>query len=96
MEAAASGISAEDVTELESFIEEITEREKTYEAPSETATKKSDAEILLAAEMRQEAMERFSQTKKRSPNVGEGDQEKKDKRTRSVLPSRVRRVQYES
>ena len=41
-------------------------------------------------------MERFSQTKKRSPNVGEGDQEKKDKRTRSVLPSRVRRVQYES
>lgn len=81
-EVSASGIAVDDVTELETLIDEIIDREKLAEESrdSEGTLKKIEADKHTAEEMRKEAMERFGETRKRSE--AEGDQGKQNKRTR--------------
>lgn len=79
-EESASGIAVDDVTELESLIDEIIDRERLAEESrdSEGAQKKTEADKQTADKMRTEVMERFGETKKRSE--GEGAQERQTKR----------------
>ena len=82
-EESASGIAVDDLTELETLIDEIIEREKLGEEArdSEGTLKKIEADKQTADEMRKEAMERFGETKKRSE--AEGDEVRQKKRRRS-------------
>ena len=65
-EESASGIAVDDVTELETLIDEIIDQEKLAEESrdSEGALKKIEADKQTAEKMRKEAMERFGETKK--------------------------------
>lgn len=82
-EESASGIAVDDVTELETLIDEIIDQEKLAEESrdSEGALKKIEADKQTAEKMRKEAMERFGETKKRSED--EGNQGRQTKRRRS-------------
>ena len=82
-EESASGIAVDDLTELETLIDEIIDREKLAEESrdSEGALKKIEADKQTAEKISKEAMERFGQTKKRSE--AEGDQGRQTKRRRS-------------
>ena len=82
-EESASGIAVDDVTELETLIDEIIDQEKLAEESrdSEGALKKIEADKQTAENMRKEAMERFGETKKRSED--EGNQGRQTKRRRS-------------
>ena len=66
-EESASGIAVDDLTELETLIDEIIDREKLAEESrdSEGALKKIDADKQTAEKMRKEVVERFGQTKKK-------------------------------
>ncbi|PFX13732.1 hypothetical protein AWC38_SpisGene22159 [Stylophora pistillata] len=77
------GIAVEDLTELETLIDEIIDREKLAEESrdSKGAPKKIEVGKETAEKMRKEAMEQFGETKKRSE--AEGDQGKKTKQRRS-------------
>ena len=82
MEAAASGISPPEETELDVLPEEITERENVAEGSrdSEKGMKKAQAERKTAEAMRREAMETFGETRKRCQD--QDQQEKTPKRKR--------------
>ena len=73
----------DDVTKLETLIDEIIDQEKLAEESrdSEGALKKIEADKQTAEKMRKEAMERFGETKKRSED--EGNQGRQTKRRRS-------------
>jgi len=53
----ASGISAEDLTEKESLIEELVEREDTIQAKAESASKQQFKDNETAEDIRKKAME---------------------------------------
>ena len=82
-EESGSGMSVDDMTELETLIDGIIDREKLAEESrdSEGTLKKAEADKKTAVEMRKEAMERCGETRKRSE--AEGDQGKQKKRRRS-------------
>ena len=82
-EESASRIPVDDVTELETLIDEIIYRDKLAEASrdSEGALKKIEADKLAAEKMRKESLERFGETKKRSE--AEGYQGKQTKQRQS-------------
>ena len=82
-EESASGIAVDDVTELETLINEIIDQEKLAEESrdSDGPLKKIEEDKQAAETMRKEAMERFGKTKKRSE--AEGDQRRQTKRRRS-------------
>ena len=75
----ASGISAEQ-DEVDVLLEEITEREKAAEENRDVNRKKENDKIT-AEEMRKQAMERMSQTKKRKSQEDNGG-DMKDRRKR--------------
>ena len=83
-ETRASGISREQ-DELDVLLEEITEREKAAEENREDVNRKKENDKVTAEEMRKQAMERMSQTKKRKnqeDNGGDMKDKRKDKRKR--------------
>ena len=83
-EESASGIAVDDVTELETLIDEIIDRERLAAEESrdcDGALKKIEEDKQAAEKMRKEAMERFGETKKRSET--EGEQRRQTKRRRS-------------
>ena len=82
-EESASGIAVDDITELETLIGEIIDREKLAEESrdSDGALKKIEEDKQAAEKIRKEAMERFGETKKRSE--AEVEQRKQTKRRRS-------------
>ena len=77
----ASGISPE-VTELDSLLEEIIEKESLAESSreSDSAIKKNEEERKIAEDLRNTAMESMGETKKRSVESEEGDTSVKRKR----------------
>ena len=77
----ASGISPE-VTELDSLLEEIIEKESLAESSreSDSAIKKNEEERKIAEDLRKTAMESMGETKKRSVESEEGDTSVKRKR----------------
>lgn len=75
----ASGISPEE-TELDSLLEEITDREKLADETRDNTTKKAEADKNTAEEMRKLAMERVSETQKRGDEEGCSSTKKKRKR----------------
>ena len=77
----ASGISPE-VTELNSLLEEIIEKESLAESwrESDSAIKKNEEERKIAEDLRKTAMESMGETKKRSVESEEGDTSVKRKR----------------
>ena len=76
----ASGISAEQ-DEVDVLLEEITEREKAAEENREGVNRKKENDKFTADEMRKQAMERMSQTKKRKSQEDNGG-DMKDRRKR--------------
>ncbi|CAH3157413.1 unnamed protein product [Pocillopora meandrina] len=79
-ETRASGISPEQ-DELDVLLEEITEREKAAEENREDVNRKKENDKVTAEEMRKQAMERMSQTKKRKNQEDNGG-DMKDRRKR--------------
>ena len=77
-----SGLAVDEMSELETLIEEIIDREKLAEESrdSEGTQKKVEADKQTAEEMRQEVMERFGETQKRA--AADGDQGRETKRGR--------------
>ena len=75
------GISPE-VTELDSLLEEIIEKESLAESSreSDSAIKKNEEERKIAEDLRKTAMESMGETKKRSVESEEGDTSVKRKR----------------
>lgn len=82
-EESASGITVEEMSELDALICEIIERERVAEGARESNTnwKKNDADKTTAEEMRKVAMERHGETRKRSEE--EDNTDKKVKRRKS-------------
>ena len=76
----ASGISAEQ-DEVDVLLDEITEREKAAEENREDVNRKKENDKVTAEEMRKQAMERMSQTKKRKSQEDNGG-DMKDRRKR--------------
>ena len=79
-ETRASGISPEP-DELDVLLEEITEREKAAEENREDVNRKKENDKVTAEEMRKQAMERMSQTKKRKNQEDNGG-DMRDRRKR--------------
>ncbi|CAH3031808.1 unnamed protein product, partial [Pocillopora meandrina] len=65
--------------ELDVLLEEITEREKAAEENREDVNRKKENDKVTAEEMRKQAMERMSQTKKRKNQEDNGG-DMKDRR----------------
>ena len=82
-EESASGITVEEISELDALICEIIERERMAEEARESNAnwKKNDADKKTAEEMRKVAMERYGETRKRSEE--EDNTDKKVKRRKS-------------
>ena len=82
-EESASGITVEEISELDAFICEIIERQRMAEEARESNAnwKKNDADKKTAEEMRKVAMERYGETRKRSEE--EDNTDKKVKRKKS-------------
>lgn len=88
-EVKASGISPEE-TEVDKLMEEITERVQLADASRENddiKAKKAEKEQLVAQDIRQQAMETFGATRKRSvdgeASEGGGKKEKRNRRSGS-------------
>ena len=82
-EESASGITVEEISELDAFICEIIERQRMAEEARESNAnwKKNDADKKTAEEMRKVAMERYGETRKRSEE--EDNTDKKVRRRKS-------------
>ena len=82
-EESASGITVEEISELDALICEIIERQRMAEEARESNAnwKKNDADKKTAEEMRKVAMERYGETRKRSEE--EDNTDKKVKRKKS-------------
>ena len=82
-EESASGITVEEISELDALICEIIERERMAEEERESNAnlKKNDADKKIAEEIRKVAMERYGETRKRSEE--EDNTDKKVKRRKS-------------
>ena len=82
-EESTSGITVEEISELDALICEIIERERMAEEARESNAnwKKNDADKKTAEEMRKVAMERYGETRKRSEE--EDNTDKKVKRRKS-------------
>ena len=82
-EESASGITVEEISELDALICEIIERERMAEEARESNAnwKKNDVDKKTAEEMRKVAMERYGETRKRSEE--EDNTDKKVKRRKS-------------
>ena len=82
-EESASGITVEEISELDALICEIIERQRMAEEAQESNAnwKKNDADKKTAEEMRKVAMERYGETRKRSEE--EDNTDKKVKRKKS-------------
>ena len=78
----ASGISAEQ-DEVDVLLDEITEREKAAEENREDVNRKKENDKVTAKEMRKQAMERMSQTKKRKSQEDNGGDMKDSRKRRS-------------
>ena len=66
----ASGISVEELTEKESLIKELVEREDTIQAKAESASKQQLKDNETAEDIRKTAMESLRETKKRNSAEG--------------------------
>ena len=80
----ASGISVEELTEKESLIEELVDREDTIHAKAESASKQQLKDNETAEDIRKKAMERLKETKKR--NSDEGGASPKRRKSRRAEP----------
>lgn len=80
----ATGISPEE-SELDTLLEEITDKEKVAEESrdNEPNRKKVETDKKTAEEMRKEAMERFGETKKRSEEEGSEETKTKKRKRRT-------------
>ena len=79
-----SGLAVDEMSELETLIEDIIAREKLAEESrdSEGTLKKVEADKETAEEMRKEAMERFGETQKRAAaDCDQGRQTKRGRRS---------------
>ena len=78
----ASGISVEEMSEMDVLLEELVGKEESMSKAEEAQSKKQKEEKTKAEDIRQKALERYSETTKRKNGQNGDDCEEKPKRQR--------------
>ena len=95
-EEAASGISPPELTEKEVLIEELIGKEDSMTHAEASSLKSQEEEKSKAHDMRQKALEKYSETKKRMSSHDEGDNTPKRKRKNARTESLIEFMQQRS
>ena len=90
----ASGISVEELTENESLIEGLVEREDTMQAKAKSASNQQLKDSKTTEDIRKKAMESLKETKKRNSDEGGASPKRRKSRRAEPLTAKLDNRSY--